>query len=77
MLDLDFYFQRKQRDYLLKISRAMTSRLDLPSLLRLILQAAAEMVQGEVGLVALVQPDGTLRVRASYGLPKETLPLVQ
>lgn len=74
MLDLDFFYQRRQRDYLLKISRAMTSRLDLPSLLHLILQSAAEMVQGEVGLVALVQPeDGTLRIQASYGLSEETL----
>ncbi|MGQ9583907.1 MAG: ATP-binding protein [Anaerolineae bacterium] len=77
MLDLDLQYQRRQRDYLLKISRAMTSRLDLPSLLRLILQGAAEMVQGEMGLVALAQPDGPMRIEASYGIPRELLPLFE
>ena len=51
--------QLRQRDYLLRISRAMTSRQDLPSLLRLILNSAAEMVGGEVGLLVLRQADGT------------------
>jgi len=75
MLDLDFRYQRRQRDYLLKIVRAMTSRLDLPSLLRLILQGAIEMVQGEMGFIALVQPDGSMRIVASYGIPSELLPV--
>ena len=57
---LDLNRQRRQRDYLLKVSQAMTSRLDLPSVLRLILQSAAEMVQGEIGLIALVQADMAL-----------------
>ncbi|NLE76520.1 MAG: GAF domain-containing protein, partial [Chloroflexi bacterium] len=73
MLELGLDFQRRQRDYLLQISRAMTSRLDLPSVLRLILKSAAEILQGEVGLIALVRPDGTLRIRASYGLPSSML----
>ena len=34
-------YQLRQREYLLQISRAMTSRLDLPSVLRLILENAA------------------------------------
>ena len=46
-------YQLRQREYLLQISRAMTSRLDLPSLLSLILTSAAEMVRAEAGLVAL------------------------
>ena len=37
-------YQLRQREYLLRITRAMTSRLDLPSLLRLILESAAEML---------------------------------
>ncbi|MEZ4834655.1 MAG: hypothetical protein R2873_22140 [Caldilineaceae bacterium] len=37
-------YQLRQREYLLRITRAMTSRLDLPSLLKLILASAAEMV---------------------------------
>ncbi|HSN76125.1 MAG TPA: ATP-binding protein [Anaerolineae bacterium] len=61
--------QLRQRDYLLRISRAMTSRLDLPSLLRLILNSAVEMVGGEVGLLVLRQVDGRLAPQAIYGLP--------
>ncbi len=61
--------QLRQRDYLLRISRAMTSRLDLPSLLRLILNSAVEMIGGEVGLLVLRQGDGRLAPQAIYGLP--------
>lgn len=60
--------QLRQRDYLLRISRAMTSRQDLPSLLRLILNSAAEMVGGEVGLLVLRQADGRLAPQAIFGL---------
>ena len=51
-------YQLRQREYLLEISRAMTSRLDLPSLLRLILENATEMLRGQAGLVALRQDIG-------------------
>lgn len=61
--------QLRQRDYLLRISRAMTARLDLPSLLRLILNSAVEMVGAEVGLLVLRQADGWLAPQAIYGLP--------
>ncbi len=60
--------QLRQRDYLLRISRAMTARLDLPSLLRLILNSAVDMVGAEVGLLVLRQPDGRLAPQAIYGL---------
>ncbi|MEA3337825.1 MAG: ATP-binding protein [Chloroflexota bacterium] len=63
--------QLRQREYLLRISRAMTSRLDLPSLLRLILNSAVEMVGGEVGMIALRRDDGNLVPQALYGVPKE------
>jgi PAS domain S-box-containing protein len=65
----------QQRDYLLESSRAMTSRLDLPSLLELTLRSAVEMLRGQVGLIVLRDrnaegaPGGAMRVRASYGLP--------
>jgi len=59
----------RQRDYLLKISRAMTARLDLPSLLQLIIGQAVEMLQGQAGLIALLGRDGEFHVRASSGLP--------
>ncbi len=75
--------QLRQREYLLRITRAMTSRLDLPSLLRLILTSAAEMVGCRGGLIALWEDgaesagqDGGRRfhVRALYGIPPELLP---
>jgi signal transduction histidine kinase len=59
----------RQRDYLLNISRAMTARLDLPSLLQLIIGQAVEMLQGQAGLIALLGRDGEFHVRASFGLP--------
>ena len=68
-------YQLRQREYLLEIGRAMTSRLDLPSVLRLILENAAEMLRGQAGLIALRQEDGGLQVQASYGLPPNFLHL--
>lgn len=65
-----------QRDYLLEISRAMTSQLDLREVLRIILENATELVDGQGGLVALVQSDGTYQIAALYGLPKQILPLL-
>ncbi len=53
----------------------MTSRLDLPSVLRLIIQSAVEMLRGQVGLIALRRADGEFQIRASYGLSPNLLPL--
>jgi PAS domain S-box-containing protein len=62
-------YQLRQRDYLLEISRAMTARLDLESLLELTLKSAVEILRGHAGLIVLRDRDGGLRVRASHGLP--------
>jgi PAS domain S-box-containing protein len=68
-------YQLRQREYLLQISRAMTSRLDLPSLLRLILDSAADLVRAEAGLVALRHGrSASLTVQASMGIPSGLLP---
>jgi PAS domain S-box-containing protein len=61
-------YRLRQREYLLEISRAMTARLDLPSLLQLIIQSTVEMLSGRAGLIALRQKDGSFRVEASYGV---------
>ena len=59
-----------QREYLLAISRAMTAELDLHDLLRLILKSAVELVSGQAGMIALVDPAAdALRVAAVYGIP--------
>ncbi len=65
-------YMLRQREYLLRISRAMTARLDLPSLLQLILENAVEMLRGEAGLIALRSPDDRFVVRAIYGFPADT-----
>jgi len=68
-------YQLRQREYLLQISRAMTSRLDLPSLLRLILTSAADLVRAEAGLIALrLGQSATMAIHASYGIPVGLLP---
>jgi PAS domain S-box-containing protein len=67
-------YKLRQRDYLLEIAKLMTSRLDLDSLLRLILRASAELLAGEVGLIVLKERDGSFRIKASYGIAPEILP---
>lgn len=68
-LSLFSNYRQRQLEALLEISRALTSRLDLPSLLRTILNYAAEIVDAEVGYVALTTPTGNLRLTTGYGLP--------
>jgi PAS domain S-box-containing protein len=46
-------YRVRQRDYLLEISRALTSQLNLDTVLRMILKAAVSMLAAEVGLIAL------------------------
>ncbi|MCA9960318.1 MAG: GAF domain-containing protein [Anaerolineales bacterium] len=59
-----------QREYLLAITRALTAELDLHDLLRLILQAAVQLVSGRAGMIVLSEPSReTFRVAAVYGIP--------
>ena len=48
-------FRLRQREYLLEISRAMSARLDLSSLLELTLESAVELLAGQAGLITLRQ----------------------
>lgn len=57
----------RQRDYLLDISRTLTSELSLSEVLRRILRSATEMLDGQAGLIALAE-GSTFAVRASYGI---------
>jgi PAS domain S-box-containing protein len=66
-------YRVRQRDFLLNISRAMTSQLDLNAVLRLILQSVVDMLGGQAGLVALIDPDGVYRIRESYGVARPLL----
>lgn len=65
-------YQLRQREYLLRITRAMTSRLDLPSLLRIILRSAAEMADCRAGLVVLEKEEGR-----GLGSPNFDIPAVE
>ncbi len=66
-------YRIRQRDYLLRITRAMVSRLNVRAVLRLILQASVEMLQGQGGLIALRNQEGRCSFWASYGLPPALL----
>ena len=44
-----FDLRIRQRDYLLRIAQAMVSRLNVRAVLRLILQASVDMLQGQIG----------------------------
>ncbi len=69
-MSLNLYdFRIRQRDHLISITRAMVSRLSMRAVLRLILQASVDMLQGQSGLIALGNDDGTYSFWASYGLP--------
>lgn len=70
-------YRLRQREHLLQISRAMTARLDLPSLLRLILENAVEILSGQAGLIVLRREDGSLYPRASHGLPVQAIHLLE
>lgn len=70
-------FRLRQREYLLEISRAMSARLDLSSLLELTLKSAVELLAGQAGLVTLRRNDGTFVPQASIGLPYKAVPLFE
>lgn len=69
-------FQLRQREYLLRLSRAMTSRLDVVSLVELILGNAVELMNCSEGLIAIwPAPDSYVRrpkqpLVCGYGLPE-------
>jgi PAS domain S-box-containing protein len=65
-------YRVRQREYLLAISRALTSELDLGDVLRIIVQASVEFISGRAGAIVLADPsEGAFRVAAIYGLQRE------
>ena len=67
-------YRVRQREYLLEISRALTAQLKLDELLQMVLEAAANMLAGQAGLIALRNPDASFMIRASYGLSPALVP---
>src|SRR3954471_24976426 len=64
----------RQRELLLQVSRAITAQLDLTSVLDLVIDVAVDLLAGTAGLIALRDEDGSLRVGAAPGLPREIWP---
>ncbi len=62
-------FRIRQRDYLLEIAQALTSELDLETLLTRIVRIAVEMLAGQAGLIALRDAQGQWRVSTVHGIP--------
>jgi PAS domain S-box-containing protein len=59
----------RQRDYLLKIAKAITQELNLDKLLARILGDATELLAGQAGLIALRGEHGGWKLSATHGLP--------
>ncbi len=68
-------YSHQQSEYLLRITRAMTARLDLDEVLTLVLASSVELLGGRAGLIALRQADDSFFIVASYGLQSRWLPL--
>ena len=66
-------FRIHQRDYLLKISRAITVQLDLNVVLRMVLEASVSMLSGEIGLIALRGPNNHLTIQAVLGVEPDQI----
>jgi PAS domain S-box-containing protein len=70
-------FPVRQRDFLLEISRAITSRLDLSEVLKRVLHASVVMTASRIGLIALRHPDDQqFYVRAFTGIQQDNVPLI-
>ncbi|HEY0603270.1 MAG TPA: GAF domain-containing protein, partial [Herpetosiphonaceae bacterium] len=71
MLELPDY-QLRQRDYLIRISQAITAQLDLPGVLSLVVRYAVEIVAGNYGFIALhEEADGELRIAVANNIAPE------
>ena len=61
----------RQREFLLRISRALAEQLDPAYVLNLVIEVAVDLLAGTSGLIGLRDDDGTLHVRAASRLPGE------
>lgn len=64
----------RQRESLLRISRALTAQLDLSSVLNMVIDVAVDLLAGTSGLIALHDDLGVLTVSAAARLPTEVWP---
>jgi len=66
-------YRLRQRDYLLRIARAITERLDLRDVLTLAIRSAVAMTGGQAGAIAMRKDTGTFEVAVSYRLQEEVI----
>jgi PAS domain S-box-containing protein len=64
----------RQLESLLRISRALTSQLDLNGVLSLVIDVAVDLLAGTSGLIALYDESDELRVQAAARLPPSSWP---
>lgn len=69
-------YRVRQRDFLLEITRAITAQLDLSEVLRRVLHASTVMLGGQVGVIALREPNGMFRIRATLGVDSARLQML-
>ncbi len=67
-------YKAEEYRILLEIARAITARLDLAHVLKLVIRHAVEIVGGEVGLIALRRADDAFEFAAHYGIDARLLP---
>jgi len=65
----------RQRESLLRISRALTAQLELDSVLTLVIDVAVELLAGTTGLIALREEGGQLQIRAATNMSPESWPI--
>jgi PAS domain S-box-containing protein len=70
-------YRLQQRDYLLKIARAINSRLDLHEVLALVVRSAVELAGGAAGVIAIRDPSGTFQVAASFQIEQRMIQALQ
>lgn len=61
-------YRLRQRDYLLRIARAMSAQRDLREVLTLVIRSAVAMTNGQAGAILLRRPAGGHDLVASYRL---------
>lgn len=60
----------RRRDALRKVVASISSELDLDSLLERVVGSAVELLEGNTGVITLMDPDGVGRIRAVHNLPQ-------
>lgn len=70
-------YQLLQREYLLKIAQAMTRRLDLPTVLGMVIEYAVNILNGRAGLIVLRRENNRFEVAACQGIDLRLAPRFQ